>query len=74
MVPAWLMGIARLTPIFVIVSLGLIAFGVYRMRGYMAKQKEERDEEEIQRQKLLRSLEPKIKNIVIPKADPNNTK
>lgn len=56
MVPDWLIGIARLTPLLVIFSIVMVIFGWFRLRSYMKRQEEEREEEDRKRKEFLANL------------------
>ena len=62
MVPEWIQVFGSLSPILLLVSTGVIIFGIYRLKGFMASRDVEHEEEERKRVEPLKQLNQKIAN------------
>lgn len=62
MIPGWMELVGSLAPLLMIVSVGVIIFGAYKLKIFMAARSLDREEEERKRKELLKKLGLKIAN------------
>lgn len=67
MISPWLRVLSGLTPVFIILSIGLLLFGGYRLFVSYNRMKEEKEEEERQRREFLAKMD-------LSKVSPKNPK
>lgn len=60
MVPGWLATIGNLAPFLLMISVGIVGFGIYRLKVFMAVRNFEREEEERKRREFIKRLDLKI--------------
>lgn len=69
MISPWLRVLSGLTPVFIILSIGLLLFGVYRLLNSYNRMKETKEEEDRQRREFLAKMDL---SKVSPKTPKNN--
>jgi hypothetical protein len=62
MVPGWLTAISSFAPFLLLISVGVIVFGIARLRRHLNDEREDREEEEAKRQEFIRSMNQKIQD------------
>lgn len=62
MIPDWMKTIGNLGPLLLIVSVGVIIFGIVRLMTFVGSKNEEREEEERKRKEFIKKMNAKIPN------------